>query len=99
MSGDDEKKEDMKTLPDDFTTNDVNLDASETAQNWFYKIACIRELSPRLFIELSLFRCWRFVKTPDELLKILERLSYMIRGIGDPLVAAYARAYLIHVGF
>lgn len=29
----------------------------------------------------------------------LSRISKMIRGIGDPLVATYARCYLIRIGF
>merc|ERR1712228_749886 len=85
-----------KQINDNFTSNDV---ASETCQNWFYKIACIRELSPRLFIELSLFRCWQFIRSQSDLLKVLKRLSFMIRGIGNPLAASFARCYLIHVGF
>lgn len=28
----------------------------------------------------------------------LQRISRMIRGIGDPLIAAYARCYLMRIG-
>uniref|UniRef100_A0A670YJE1 VPS35 endosomal protein-sorting factor-like n=1 Tax=Pseudonaja textilis TaxID=8673 RepID=A0A670YJE1_PSETE len=64
-------------LPDNFTTESVNDIAKETCLNWFFKIASIRELIPRLGIS-----------------ECLPRLTSMIRGIGDPLVAVYARAYL-----
>uniref|UniRef100_A0A670YT69 VPS35 endosomal protein-sorting factor-like n=1 Tax=Pseudonaja textilis TaxID=8673 RepID=A0A670YT69_PSETE len=68
-------------LPDNFTTESVNDIAKETCLNWFFKIASIRELIPRLGIS-----------------ECLPRLTSMIRGIGDPLVAVYARAYLCRVG-
>jgi len=81
-----------------FTKVDVGDDARETCYNWFYKIACIRELLPRLLIELSLFRCWRFLKDPQDFLDVLHRVHRTIRGIGDPLVAAFVRAYMVKKG-
>ncbi|GAB1292599.1 VPS35 endosomal protein-sorting factor-like [Apodemus speciosus] len=68
-------------LPDHFSPENVNDTAKETCLNWFFKIASIRELIPRLGIS-----------------ECLPRLTCMIRGIGDPLVSVYARAYLCRVG-
>ncbi|XP_061667033.1 VPS35 endosomal protein-sorting factor-like isoform X2 [Syngnathoides biaculeatus] len=88
---------DPKPLPDSFTVDDVNDTAKETCLNWFFKIASIRELLPRLYVEASILKCNRFLnKSGVE--ETLPRLTAMIRGIGDPLVAAYTRAYLCRVG-
>ncbi|XP_075890852.1 VPS35 endosomal protein-sorting factor-like isoform X1 [Nelusetta ayraudi] len=88
---------DPRPLPESFTVDDVNDTAKETCLNWFFKIASIRELLPRLYVEAAILKCNRFLNKTG-IQETLPRLTAMIRGIGDPLVAAYTRAYLCRVG-
>ncbi|XP_059054311.1 VPS35 endosomal protein-sorting factor-like isoform X2 [Achroia grisella] len=80
----------------DIDPADVSELAKETCQNWLFKMASIRELLPRLYMEMSLLKCYLFI-SKNEIKPALVRLTKMIRGIGNPLVAAYLRVYLCHV--
>lgn len=83
------------TLPDSFTAHEVPDEAAEVAQNWLYKIVCIRELVPRILVEAAIIRVYRFVGDVDAS-AVVQRLVRSVRGVGDPLVAAYLRWYLAH---
>ncbi|GAB5364098.1 hypothetical protein AAMO2058_000939900 [Amorphochlora amoebiformis] len=80
-------------LPLDFRANDVHPAAKHTCRNWFFKTVCIRELVQRVYVELALLECHRFLRD-DEMLATLMRIAKSLRGIGDPLCATYAKAYL-----
>lgn len=83
--------------------------ARETGRNWFLKVASIRELVPRFYIELAILKtCDILIRpSPDSRretltlgrihLKSLERLTTAAFGIGDLVCALHARAYLCKV--
>ncbi|XP_058095163.1 uncharacterized protein LOC131240743 isoform X2 [Magnolia sinica] len=81
-------------LPENFKASDVSIDAKETCNNWFCKIGSIRELLPRIYLELAILRCYRFLY--DGYTDTLQRLTMMIRGVADPIASAYCRLYLAH---
>uniref|UniRef100_A0A0C9RKT3 CP062_0 protein n=1 Tax=Fopius arisanus TaxID=64838 RepID=A0A0C9RKT3_9HYME len=85
------------SLPEGFTPEMVPENAKETCRNWFYKIASIRELVPRLYVEMAIIKSYGFLTT-SEFTTALLRITRMIRGIGNPLIAIYARCYLCRVG-
>jgi hypothetical protein len=87
----------MSNLPDDFTPDMVSDLTKETCLNWFYKIASIRELVPRLYVEMALIKSYYFLSL-SECQEALRRMAHMISGIGNPIVAVYARCYLCRVG-
>ncbi|XP_068100901.1 VPS35 endosomal protein-sorting factor-like isoform X1 [Hyperolius riggenbachi] len=84
-------------LPANFTPDHVSDTAKETCLNWFFKIASIRELVPRFYVEAAILKCNKFLSKTG-ISESLPRLTSMIKGIGDPLVSVYARAYLCRVG-
>ncbi|KAL2316727.1 hypothetical protein Fmac_030603 [Flemingia macrophylla] len=81
-------------LAENFKVRDICADAKETCYNWFSKIGAVQELLPRIYLELAIFPCWRFLL--DQPLDSLQRLVMMTRGLGDPVASAYCRLYMAH---
>ncbi len=92
-----EKKKKITRLVSDFKSADIPTEAKETCRNWFYKIACIRELLPRIYVEIALLKCYRFL-ADSEFQQIFLRIGSLIRGLGNPIVSLYCRLYLVVVG-
>ncbi|XP_049350049.1 uncharacterized protein LOC125814625 isoform X1 [Solanum verrucosum] len=81
-------------LPDNFQATEICAEAKETCYNWFCKVGSIRELLPRIYLELAICHCWRFLS--EQPANYLPRLVMMARGIADPLASFYCRLYLAH---
>ncbi|CAJ0932361.1 unnamed protein product, partial [Mesorhabditis belari] len=83
-------------LSPNFTASDVGEKTQDTAKNWFVKVGDIKELVPRFYVESCLIGCIRFFDSPS--LRVnLQRLAAMTSRIGQPLPAAYARAYIAKI--
>jgi hypothetical protein len=67
-------------LDEFFVPNEVPAIAKETCRNWFYKISCIRDLIPRIYVEICLFKCYRFISNAADFTSILSKLGSIIRG-------------------
>jgi hypothetical protein len=90
----------LSKLPKDFSSKDVSDKAKELCRNWFFKVVSIRELIGRIYVEVSILGCYKFLyDDKKKLISTLERIAKTIRGIGDPLVATYARCFLARKGY
>ncbi|KAJ9448612.1 UPF0505 protein [Diplonema papillatum] len=90
----------VRKLADNFKPTDVSAETKDVCRNWFYKIASIRELIPRILVEMALWKCNRFIEGDEHYFsKSYKRFAMQIRGIGDPLLAIHARWYLCHKGY
>lgn len=81
-------------LPEKDIPQHIKDMATETCRNWFYKIASIRELIPRIYTEMAILKCYTFLEVEPPFREVVTRLSRQIRGIGDPMVQFYAQCYL-----
>lgn len=69
----------------------------EISRNWFNKVSCIREVLPRIYLELSMVSSQKYMQRRVHQSDLV-RLAKMIRGIAEPLCASYTCAYLARVG-
>eukprot|EP00760_Papus_ankaliazontas_P025486 PhM_4_TR2741/c1_g1_i1/m.106967 len=84
-----------RPLPPNFKPSDVPDEAKDMCLNWFYKIASIRELLPRIYVEMCLLPCNAFLEDRDTVYaEVSRRLARQLRGVGDLIVANHARLYL-----
>lgn len=81
-------------LAENFEASSICADAKETCYNWFSKIGAVQDLLPRIYLEMALLPCWRFLL--DQPTDSLQRLVMMTRGLGDPVASAYCRLYMAH---
>jgi hypothetical protein len=61
------------------------------------KTCCIRELLPRIYIDISFLGMFKFIMTDAELETKILNIAFMIRGISHPLIAFYASMYLTKI--
>lgn len=54
----------------------------------------VRELLPRIYLELAILPCWRFLL--DKPMDSLQHLVKMTRGLADLVASAYCRLYMAH---
>ena len=69
----------------------------EISRNWFNKVSCIREVLPRIYLELAMLSFQKYMQRRVHQSDLV-RLAKMIRGIAEPLCASYTCAYLARVG-
>ncbi|KAG9394244.1 hypothetical protein J8273_4346 [Carpediemonas membranifera] len=81
-------------LTAEFDCSEINEEVKSTCRNWIMKISSIRELVPRIYIELALLATYRFLIPLNEMNDVIRRIRTSCRGIGDVVIQAHARAYL-----
>lgn len=62
----------LSKFSDNFRAEDVADHSKETCKNWFFKIASIRELLPRIYMEMAIISSYRFIEN-DCFPKVFER--------------------------
>jgi hypothetical protein len=76
----------------------VTSTSKDICMNWMLKCSCIRELLPRIYIDIIFLKIFKFIFTDKEIEQKLICIAKMIRGLSHPLIAYYVSMYLAKVG-
>uniref|UniRef100_A0A0K0DEE9 Bestrophin homolog n=1 Tax=Angiostrongylus cantonensis TaxID=6313 RepID=A0A0K0DEE9_ANGCA len=83
-------------LLNNFVSDDILPDTTEVARNWFCKIADIKEVVPRFYVESTLIGCLRFLDSATLSVNLL-RLTKMVDSQFTIFIFSYARAYICKI--
>jgi hypothetical protein len=90
------KNSDIKFV--DINESSINATARDICSNWHMKCSCIRELLPRIYIDIIFLKIFKFIYTEKEIEMKLINIAKMIRGLSHPLISYYVSMYLAKVG-
>lgn len=82
----------------DIHPTNINSTAKDICSNWHMKCSCIRELLPRIYIDIIFLKIFKFIYTEKEIEIKLINIAKMIRGLSHPLISYYVSMYLAKVG-
>ena len=88
---------DKSTDFNDITPSIINNTAKDICYNWILKCSCIRELLPRIYIDITFLRIFRFIYTDKEVEQKILTIAKMIRGLSHPLISFYVSMYFAKV--
>lgn len=71
--------------------------AKDICSNWIYKCSCIRELLPRIYIDIIFLKIMKFMKTEKEIEEAIINIARKIAGISHPLISFYISIYFCYV--
>lgn len=72
--------------------------AKDICCNWMMKCSCIRELLPRIYIDITFLKIFKFIMNDKEIETRLNTIAKMIKGISHPLISFYVCMYLAKIG-
>jgi hypothetical protein len=88
---------DKSTEFNDINPGMINNTAKDICYNWILKCSCIRELLPRIYIDITFLRIFKFIYTEKEIEQKILTIAKMIRGLSHPLISFYVSMYLAKI--
>ena len=82
---------------DNINPDIVPAKAKDICSNWMYKCSCIREVLPRIYIDIVFLKMFRFIFTEKEIENKIIILAKMIRGLSSPLISYFVSMYLCKI--
>ena len=75
----------------------VSNKAKDICSNWIYKCSCIRELLPRIYVDIIFLKIMCFMKSEFEIEQSMITIARKISGISHPLISFYLSAFFCKV--
>jgi len=71
--------------------------AKDICSNWMYKCSCIRELLPRIYIDIVFLKMFKFIFSEKEIENKIIIIAKMIRGLHSPMIGFFVSMYLCKI--